>query len=355
MIVVALSAGGSAEDRRPTAALVPTQPVRLAGDVDSNSPAVWSLVDGRQALHVLTSVAGHPSIASGSRLTRLGSPQPVTFVTHPGHGVWMEAVVADDGGTWYGYYHNEIPADRCGRADRMLPRIGAARSLDRGQTWEDLGIVLAAPPDQEACDSSNEYFLGGVGDVSAMLDHEQTMLYFFFSQYSRTARAQGVAVARMAWADRDEPEGRADVWVDGLWLPSQSQVVDTGEGTWVDIRYPSGTPLVQPDCPWHDDDPVTDAFWGPSVHWNTALEQYVMLVNRAADDGFTSEGIYVSFAPALDDPALWSPPERILEGGSWYPQVMGIESGEGTDKQAGARARFFMSGASEYYIDFGYR
>ena len=56
---------------------------------------------------------------------------------HPGYGVWMEAVVSDDVETWYGYYHNEWPATRCGRDDRFVPRIGAARrpiAAARGKT-----------------------------------------------------------------------------------------------------------------------------------------------------------------------------------------------------------------------------
>ena len=57
-------------------------------------------------------------------------------------------------------------------------------------------------------------------------------------------------------------------------------------------------------------------------------------------------------AEVLDDPTLWSPPQRLVEGGSWYPQVMGIEAGTGTDKEAGARARFFMGGTSTSLIEF---
>ena len=75
------------------------------------------------------------------------------FTNGPGHGVWFEAVVPDTDGRWYGFYHHERPADDCGRPDRQLPRIGAARSLDFGATWEDLGIVIDALPDTAACDS----------------------------------------------------------------------------------------------------------------------------------------------------------------------------------------------------------
>ena len=107
-----------------------------------------------------------------------------------------------------------------------------------------------------------------------------------------------------------------------------------------------------PTHAWHDADDRVDAFWGPSVHWNTSLQQYGMLLNRSKDESYSQEGIYVSFAPRLDDPSLWSAPAKILNGGRWYPQVVGSATGEGTDKQAGASARFFMSGRSDWMIHF---
>ena len=102
---------------------------------------------------------------------------------------------------------------------------------------------------------------------------------------------------------------------------------------------------------WERED--CDAFWGPSVHWNTYLQQYVMLLNRARGVGWAQEGIYVSFSEDLADPRSWSRPSKVLEGGAWYPQVMGLDDGlKGTDKLAGQRARFFMGGVSEYEIAF---
>ena len=333
-----------------TAVLSAAPRLQLTGDVDSNSPVVWESVDGESRLYVVTSTAGTPSVSTGRRLTRLSAPMEVGFISHPGHGVWMEAVIRDDVGTWYGYYHNEIPADLCGRPDRVLPRIGAARSRDQGATWEDLGIVLEAPDGWHVCDTPNQYFVGGVGDVSVVLDRNGRDLYFFFSQYSGAAEAQGVAVARMLWADRDAPVGRIDIWVDGVWQPPTRSTDDSGELLWL---HRAGTPLVPVTRPWHDADPVNDAFWGAAVHWNRYLEQYVMLLNRTKDEQFGQEGIYVAFAPTLDDPALWSRPQRLLAGGNWYPQVIGLEALEGTDKEAGARARFFMGGVSNYTIQFG--
>ena len=42
----------------------------------------------------------------------------------------------------------------------------------------------------------------------------------------------------------------------------------------------------------------------------------------------------------------------ILSGGGWYPQVIGSEAGVGTDRTAGKRARFFITGKSERMIEF---
>jgi hypothetical protein len=79
-----------------------------------------------------------------------------------------------------------------------------------------------------------------------------------------------------------------------------------------------------------------------------------MLLNRAQDAHWRQEGIYVAFGKALEDPASWSQPRRLMAGGQWYPQVIGTEVGVGTDKLAGVRARFFMAGRSQYFIQFSH-
>lgn len=322
--------------------------ITLPGTSDSNSPAVWERVGGRLQLFLFTSVAGQATRHAGLDVSRLVPRGPVQFLRHPGHGVWFEAVITDTDGTWYGYYHNEWPAEVCDDSVRTIPRIGAARSVDFGATWDDLGVVLEAPPDSYDCASTNQYFVGGVGDFSVVLDHAQQTLYFFFSQYADLETAQGVAVARLAWADRDAPAGRAAVWLRGqTWLPAQRSE-DTDRLEYV---YPAGAAIYPAADGWHDDATV-DAFWGPSVHWNTYLQQYVMLLNRARSRTWTQEGIYVAFAPTLDDPLAWSRPVRLLSGGRWYPQVLGLDSGTGSDREAGERARFFMGGRSEYLMQF---
>ena len=335
LALLAIATVTAQSPRTPTARLSSAPKLHLPGEVDSNNRAVWALVNGVQRLFVVSSWGGIPTRASGPEITALRDDGPVSFASHPGHGVWIEAIVPADDGTWYAYYHHERPADLCGRSDRQLPRIGALKSIDRGQTWDDLGIVIDAPAGSEACDSTNRFVLGGVGDVTAVLDADARDVYLYLSQYSRTAASQGVAVARLAWADRDAPAGKVSVWNGGAWLP---------EG--------AGTPLWTTRQPFHDRANAADVFWGPAIHWNTYLDQYVMLLNRAKDDQFSQDGIYVSYSPTLADPSQWSAPVKIMSGGSWYPQVIGTEVGTGSDRVAGKRARFFMTGRSDRFIEF---
>jgi hypothetical protein len=153
----------------------------------------------------------------------------------------------------------------------------------------------------------------------------------------------------MAWADRDLPTGRLSVLSREAWVPARGVVdAETEEVTW---DFPVATPLVAPRQPFHDGNSSADVYWGPAVHWNTHLEHYVMLVNRARDESFNMDGIYVAYARELHDPRAWSPPTKIANAGGWYAQVVGLEA-DGTDRRAGQRARFFQTGRSEFLIEF---
>ena len=333
--------------------VVPAPELRLNGDVDSNSPAVWDLVDGAPRLHVFTSTAGVIRRSEGADLAELSPASAVAWTVAPEQGVWMEAVVSDEAGTWYGYYHHERAGVVCGDSGKVLPRIGAASSRDRGLTWDDLGPILEAPPDSHVCDTTNHYFHGGVGDLSVMLDPDRQYLYLFYSEYLNDLSGQGVAMARLAWADRDAPSGRLDIWNQQAWVPPSevTAVDDNGHAVASSWLYPVGTPLFPTTRSWHDADGGANAFWGPSVHWNWYLSRYVMLLNRTSDVNFTQEGIYVSFSEALEQPGYWSEPRQILQGGLWYPQVMGLGTND-NDKTAGQVARLFLSGSSSYFIQF---
>ena len=220
------------------------------------------------------------------------------------------------------------------------PKIGAVKSTDNGATWHDLGVVLEAPPDTLKCDTKNYYFAGGNGDFSVMLDPKKEFLYFFFSTYPNIVSEQGFAVARMRWADRDQPVGKVWKWREGQWN-------EHGLGGHI-------SPIFPAKVDWHRAD--ADAFWGPSIHWNTHLRQYVILLNRTKDGHFTQEGIYVTFNRDLGNPLEWSPPQKIpvaQDKLAWYPQVLGLDkSRHETDKVAGRVARFFIRGQSQWEILF---
>jgi hypothetical protein len=324
------------------AVLEPASPIRFPAPTDSNSPAFWLLFRGMLRLVVINS-SPDPMISSGPDLDDLNTARPTFYRNETNGPRWIEAVLPDSAGRLYGYYHNE-PAGVCGTTAKTAPRIGASRSFDGGRSWRDLGIVLQTAPVPPDCNTSNRYFAGGVGDFSAILDRDGNYVYFLYSSYAPARGQQGVAAARMRWSDRDDPQGRVAVWSDGVWLYPEL----VGD-QWV---YRAPSPILPAGTSWHDPRGRVDAFWGPSVHWNTFLDQYVMLLNRARDAEWSQEGIYITTSDTIDDPSSWLAPQKLLDGGEWYPQVMGLEPGMGTDKLAGQRARFFTRGESVHEIVF---
>jgi hypothetical protein len=314
-------------------------PIRLPGSgVDSNSPAHW---DGDR-FYVFTSwfsPKGHADRSEGEDLFQLGMTRraEINNDSVANGGRWLEATQKLPDGTLYGWYHNE-PEGVCSSTRLTEPRIGAMKSSDNGADWIDLGIVLEAPAGTVDCSAENGYFAGGHGDFSVVLDQSETYFYFFFSSYVADNSQQGIAVARMAYADRDQPVGNVWKWHNRVWD-------EAGLGG-------SVTPIFRANRFWKYADP--DALWGPSVHFNTYLQAYVMLLNRTteATGNWRSEGNYITYNGTLSNPELWSTPEKIIEG-SWYPQVIGTNvTQHETDKLAGQVARLFIYGYSEWEIWF---
>jgi len=312
--------------------VVTADPVYFPGVADSNSPIHWA--EGKRYVY---NSDGLPIRSEGvelgtmryARATHLDDPSVSPW--------WMEATYRHEDGTIYGWYHHEVYAYCQMNGDRFMgvPVIGAVVSKDNGRTFTTLGNVLTDGYEPN-CNAKNGFFAGGHGDFSVILDREKKNFYFFFSVYGGPAEEQGVAVARMAFEDRDKPVGNVwKLWENGWDSPGLGGKV---------------SPIFKVRTPWESEN--ADAFWGPSVHYNRELGEFVMLLNRAccAPD-WPAEGIYISYNADLENPAGWGEPERLIEGGGWYPMAVGLAEGD-TDKEAGARARFFMGSDSTWELIF---
>ncbi|MBI4577412.1 MAG: hypothetical protein HY722_14225 [Planctomycetes bacterium] len=311
---------------QPVVELVEAPEVRLPGapdEVDSNSPVIR--VDGR--LHVFTS-SMNPFHSVGDTLEGLGEREAVRWElpgdARPG-GRWIEAVWRDEAaGLLYGWYHLE-PHD-LGTLPYTAPIIGAAISEDGGSTWRDQGFVLESPYPFDTS-YENGWFNGGNGDFHVIVDPRDECLYFLYTHYAGPVEAQGVCLAWGWLHDRGQP-GTVFKFHYGDWY-------QPGIGGFA-------SPVLRVTRSWGNHDP--DAWWGPSVHWNSALQRYVLLLNRSVGHGWRQDGTYVAFSDNLID---WTSPQRMVEGGPWYPQIIGE-----SDTRAGYEARLFLRGISRHMIRF---
>jgi hypothetical protein len=315
--------------------------LRFPASIDSNSPTWWS--EGQ--LHILNSI-GHSVRSSGPNLERLARGAEIRYNAWRDGGRWMESVHQEPDGTLFGWYHNEpahyLPeALHSGRQVRLTaPFIGAAVSYDNGATWDDLGLVLSGAPEWLELERPNFWFAGGNGDFSVILDRSGETFYFLFGAYYKDPSQQGIALARLSHAHLRCPVGQVWKWHAGGWgQPGLNGMV---------------TPVLPVRASWYD--PAPDTFWGPSVHWNTAIQQYVILLNRAVDPRWRQEGIYLCLSPDISDPTSWTPPLRLLGETGWYPQVISADPARReSDRQIGADGRLFIHGESKYAIRFSLR
>jgi hypothetical protein len=312
--------------------------VKTPTAADCNSPCWWH--EGK--FYMLNST-GHPIRSSGNNVETMTAGEKITYTAYRDGGRWIESVYQTEDGTLYGWYHNEpahlVPPEmHVGRRFPMTaPFIGAAVSYDNGQTWDDLGLILAGGPETLKLEAPNFWFAGGNGDFTVILDQKGEYFYFLFGTYYRDPKEQGISLARMRFEDLRAPVGKVMKWHEGDWS-------QPGLNGHVSPIFP-----VQGD--WYSPDP--DAFWGPSIHWNTMLEQYVILLNRAVDRNWKQDGIYLFSTPDISDPNSYTKPVKILAEAGWYPQVIGSDTTKReTDRAAGASARLFIHGESKYQLRF---
>lgn len=306
---------------------------------DGNSPV---LGDGEGVMaffsHYLP--AGHSYRRRGGARLDFDQPAlPVRFAgdPDPATGKWIEAVWRGPDGRLVALYHAEVLAPCPERL--YLPQIGMAASDDNGLTWRLDGPALRAPAAQTDCGYRNGFFAGGFGDLCALPDRTGSFVYMAFTSFVAAEPAQGVVMARFPFAAGTAGLAELELWTGAGWQRAS----------------PAGDMLPQPLWPmgrgWRHLDP--DGFWGPAIHYNHDLDAYVMLLNHTAG-GFGNllqEGIYVSVNAGLGNPAGWSAPLRLVAGGAWYPQAVGLQPGGGDTRVAGA-ARFFMAGYSAWTVSF---
>ena len=264
----------------------PAPALQLPSPTDSNSPSHWW-----NGSFVLFNAMGAPYRSQGADQFSLGNQVEVAFGDGQPFPLWIEATWVDDDGTLFAWYHHE-PDGVCPDSWLTAPQIGAMVSYDNGLSFQDLGFVLESG-DPIDCDAQNGYFAGGNGDFSVIADASHSYFYVLYSNYGGDVSTQGVAVARMNFNDRFNPSG-------AVWKYYNGGFTEPGLGGRVTPTFPANVSWVSAN---------TDAFWGPSVHWNTALNQFVVLLNHSCcSSGWPQEGIYLSTNPDVQRSHRAGPP-----------------------------------------------
>lgn len=323
-----------AVDKTPSFKIFDAKEFKFPVPTDSGCPSHWD-----NNTFYLFSSSEFAKRLSGTSLFDLKNDGLVKWDSDEKKSRWIEATYKDKDGTLYGWYHHEKGPVCKNRMPKYYaaPAIGQGVSHDNGATWFDMGFVIDDEPNTFNCDTVNKYFPGGSGDCSVIVDNKKEYIYLFFGSYGKDIQQQGISVARMRYNDIKQPNGKMLRWYDNDW----TQPGINGKNT----------PIFPAVSDWHSAKP--DAFWGPSVHWNTYLKTYVMLLNRAIDPNFWQEGIYISFNKDLSNPQGWSKPVQVRKGGSWYPLIIGTDKQkQETDKLVGRRARYFEQGVSLWEIQF---
>jgi len=281
------------------------------------------------------------------------------------HGaVWFESIYQlpsdPSGKTLYSLYHNENypstliykPETGEGMSDdnwppgllgdssiQAAPRIGIMKSVDGGDSWENLGIILEDTNDRmiRLPINKNYCFPGGVGDPSAIANGD--FLYVFYGEYAyprpfsattwtseEEASGQCVSVARIPLADLDNPAKGAKRWNgqsfstpwNGAGRPIESLQIPRSEG---------GGGVSQGDEFY---------YWGPSVSWNDELQCWVMLMGRVDGPFWVGGKLFLSINPNKDlgegdNSQQWSTPVEIINRPGhtlWYPSLQPDDSPE---------------------------
>lgn len=417
-LICLVSCTGNKKEFNPSFRLIPAEKIEFNSFVDCNMAEAWigdtfRIFPGKYGEDPLWGDAAHLRFADGSNADEAFRSDTADFRAPkmppnvpPGqeglHGaVWFETVYQDprdgSGRTLYAVYHNEnypstLPYDSLtgkGYRNENWPqglqgpaspaavcRIGIMKSVDGGRSWDNRGIFIEDLDPRLILKPHNtsETFAGGVGDPCAIASGDY--LYLFYGEYgypgvydeagySRETEWAGqcISVARIAINDLDNPEGRALRWdgsgfnapYNGIGKPVESLMIPREEG---------GGPASSPDGGFH---------WGPSVHWNTYLNCWVMLMGKVVGPSWKGNQVFISFNRNRDfsDPAMsqeWTKPRLLYEKPGynlWYPSLQPLNNSDDIENKytclrLGKRARFFVKSlkpyddhyASEFIIEF---
>lgn len=281
------------------------------------------------------------------------------------HGsVWFESIYQDpqdrSGRTLYSLYHNENypstliykPETGEGMSDdnwppgllgdnsiQAAPRIGIMKSIDGGDSWGNLGIILEDRNDRmiRLPINKNYCFPGGVGDPSAIANEEY--LYVFFGEYAypekfsaetwsseTEASGQCVSVGRILISDLDDPTKKAKRW-DGSGFNADWNGVGQPIKSLQIPKELGGGGVSQGDELY---------YWGPSVSWNDEIQAWVMLLGRVDGPFWVGGQLFLSINTnkdlgSGDNSQQWSTPVEIVNRPGhilWYPSLQPDDSPE---------------------------
>ena len=276
-----------------------------------------------------------PVVSAGAEQSERLKTREVLLDTYVQAPLWIESTWADDDGAVYAWYHHEEGV--C--PTLSAPKIGALVSRDGGRSYEDLGIILESF-DAPDCEAANGYFAGGHGDFTVLPDASREYFYFYFSNYSGPPESQGIAVARMAFADRNWPAGQVFKFYNGSWgEPGLGGARHSGASGPCRLE-PSGHGRLLGSLPAleHVPEPVRHAHEPCLLRAGMACRRNLRILQLRPREP----------APLVNAAKLLGAGEA-----GWYPQVIGLEPG-GSDKLAGRVARLYIGSDSNHEILFGW-